>query len=115
MATKRQEKKKQPKKQPPKKKEEAVSEEDDDDGWMNVCEILPFEKRIKDERFWPATYYVTHGGGPEGGYIVMPNGDVYYVTRDWLQPFVPVKQHGMRLDIKTDDIGTEVRLVPKSE
>ena len=106
--------KKQPKQL--KKKEEAVSEEeDDDDGWTNVYETLPFKDYIEDETYWPATYYVTHGGGPEGGYIVMPNGDVYYVTRTWSKPFVPVKEVGMSLEIKTDDVGTSVRLVPKEE
>lgn len=45
--------------------------------------------------FKTATYYQTYGGGPEGGYLVMPDKSVYTTDRNWGTPFsLPEKVEG---------------------
>jgi len=62
--------------------------------------------------FKVATYYQTFGGGPEGGFLVMPDGDVYTTQRTWGEPFdLPKKLEGKKLLRKKMDGNWMCRLV----
>jgi hypothetical protein len=62
--------------------------------------------------FKVATYYQTFGGGPEGGYLVMPDGDVYETKRTWGEPFdLPKKLEGKKLLRKKTDGNWMCRLI----
>ncbi len=39
------------------------------------------------------TFYQTYGGGPEGGYVKMPDGTLLGVERTWGQPFKVKSSH----------------------
>ena len=90
------------------KKEEEEKDDDDDwedddndDGWEEICSSRPITTLMDPP--WPTgTYYEMFGGGPEGGYFVMPDGTVYSVSRTWFEPFIPRKLEGARLIFKTD-------------
>ena len=53
--------------------------------------------------FKTAIYYQTYGGGPEGGYLVMPDKSVYHTDRNWGTPFShPEKRNGCLIVKKID-------------
>jgi hypothetical protein len=41
------------------------------------------------------TFYLTHGGDPEGGYVVLPSGEVYSVDCNMGKPFTAQLENGL--------------------
>jgi len=94
-------------------------EEEEEEIWENIYYEGPFvgfcgeHPHLQD--FKPATYYQTFGGGPEGGYLVMPDGEVYTTQRMWGTPFdLPRKLEGKKLLRKKMDGNWMCRLVGPS-
>ena len=48
-----------------------------------------FSKFSNDPDFKDAIFYRTFGGGPEGGYVVKPDGSTWEVSRTWGTMFIP--------------------------
>ena len=48
-------------------------------------------------------YYQTYGGGHEGGYVILPNDEIYEVKRSWFTPFEIVKQIKGKYIIQNED------------
>lgn len=65
--------------------------------------------------FKVGTFHQTYGGGPEGGYLTMPDGSVYETKRTWGTPFeVPKKMEGKKLLRKKIRGNWKCRLVDAS-
>lgn len=64
--------------------------------------------------FKAATFFQTYGGGPEGGYVRMPDGSVYTIQRTWGTPFgLPEKVDG-KLEVKKIDGNWKCRVRKES-
>jgi hypothetical protein len=92
--------------------------ESSEEEWCFVYNIEDFEEYCTEELAFLSTgkYYQTYGGGPEGGFVELPTGEVYSVKRSWGIPFTATKLAG-KLEKKMthnppDPVVTEVRLVP---
>lgn len=48
-------------------------------------------------------YFMTYGGGPEGGYVLTPNGNIFEVERNWGKPFSVRKTIYNKMEIMIDD------------
>lgn len=80
--------------------------------WEQVYSTQSFTEFATDSlaHLKDGIYYLTFGGGPEGGYVCLPNGDVYSVSRNWGQPFTVTKET-KRFEKRIDEGVLEVRLV----
>ena len=48
-------------------------------------------------------FYKTFTGGPEGGLVILPNGDIYEVSRDWGEPYkIDKKHYYKKIKLRTD-------------
>ena len=78
-----------------------------EDGWEEVYQVTLFREVCGSERrtrrFRNYRYYQCFGGGPEGGYIVGPNEDVLYVTRNWGTPWSITRFDGALLTFRPAD------------
>jgi len=83
--------------------------EDEEDEWEEV-----YNKPERFGKYCPpgnkelaklkkGVYYQTFGGGPEGGYVLLTNGDVYSVKRGWFEPFKATKLNGKRIEYEAED------------
>ena len=79
----------------------------DDDEWQQLYEIKDLE--VNDLK---GKFYMTYGGGPEGGYFVRGNR-LYNITRTWGQPWGLERIFGMMLIVNTD--GDSVNFVSDDE
>ena len=89
------------------------------ENWEVILASAPFEHCCLNsphlQPFRTAVYYQTYGGGLEGGYVMMPDGDVYKVERKPFEPFgLPIKIDGMTLIFKLERCGRSCHLVPRT-
>lgn len=75
--------------------------------FVNVC------GGDKNHHLAKGTYYELYGGGPEGGLVVMPDGTLWSVRRDWNIPWICVRFHGSYETRITRNVysGLELRLI----
>jgi len=64
--------------------------------------------------FKAATFFQTYGGGPEGGYIRMPDGSVYSIQRTWGDPFSLPERVDGKLEVKKIDGNWKCRVRKES-
>jgi hypothetical protein len=69
-----------------------IEYENEEDSWIQVYNIPesinPYIENIEHLQILrDGIYYQTFGGGPEGGFVVLENGDIYEITRNWFKPF----------------------------
>lgn len=76
-------------------KDKAAAEDDDDeeeeeeaeDGESEWEEVYHEDKRLEVAGMM-GHFYMTYGGGPEGGYFVVKSEKVYKIERSWFTPYV---------------------------
>ena len=81
----------------PKKGSKKMAERKDDNDFEQIYSNELFDDYIEKgnielEKLKGGRYYQTYGGGPEGGYVILPNEEIYEVNRSWGKPFEIVKQ-----------------------
>jgi len=57
-----------------------------------------WEEVYSTEEWIEGTYYQTYGGGPEGGYLVLHNGDVFSIERSWFERFTSDKCKNVKFE-----------------
>jgi hypothetical protein len=53
----------------------------------NIYQFKPNYKYDNETRYKNCIYLQTYGGGPEGGIMILPNGKIYEVERNWGSTF----------------------------
>jgi hypothetical protein len=73
--------------------DDCLHKQEEEDEWMDVYNRpCPFKEFIHPSNkdlapYATGIFYQTYGGGPEGGYVKMPDGAILKVERTWGQPF----------------------------
>jgi hypothetical protein len=92
----------------PKSPDEVEEEVEEEVEYENVYGIQLFSDVAgPDFKTVDGVYFPTFGGGPEGGYVWSADGFLYFVRRDWFQPFT-MKKISYRLVMCEESSGYEL-------
>jgi hypothetical protein len=88
--------------------------------WLKCISILPFAHYCTNELDYlkDGTFYLTFGDNGtekvnrEGGYVIMPNEDVYFIVCNVGKPFIVKKLDINLLVHNTEDLPTEIAILP---
>ena len=78
-----------------------TSDCESEDEWETVYAVGPAKDLCHP--LYMGTYYQTCGGGPEGGYIVLPDTTVFKIERNWHQPWRTEELEGKALMFEAED------------
>jgi hypothetical protein len=87
---------------------ETENESEEEDDFKQIYYTETFDEYIGEDdyglhKLQGGDYYQTYGGGPEGGYVILPNDEIYEVKRSWFTPFEIVKQIKGKYIIQNED------------